>query len=134
MNLQQLHAYIGYRRKAKHRHGHGVHSPFMYALVRSVFSARKEKGEPHSRQERIRRRLSAFCEAQGLKLLPVKEMDDLILYEERCIALLAQPHANAALWRQLQESRHTKVTADCWTLGLALAVPHLQRQQYVVKI
>jgi hypothetical protein len=134
MNLQLLRAYIAYRRKAKHRKGHGVHSPFMYELVRSVFLAKKEKSEPENRSERIRTRLNVFCEKKNLQLVQVKEKNDLIFYTENCIALLAQPSENAELWEFLQEHKSTKVTADCWKFGLAISATHLQKQAYVVKL
>ncbi len=134
MNLQQLQAYIAYRRKAKHRKGHGVHSPFMYELVRSVFWAKKTTDEPRNKQERIVERLSVFCHKYGLLLIQVQNTNDLNFYKENCIVILARPRTNMELWHSLVENENTRVTADCWKLGLALAVPHLQKQNYTLII
>ncbi len=134
MSLQRLRAYIAYRCKARHRNGHGIHSPFMYELVRTVLFAKKTVNEPRNKQERIRLRLEDFCEKKNLKMVLIKERSDLLFYNENCIALLAQPHANTELWHLLSANENTQVTADCWQFGLALAIPHLQKQSYVIRV
>lgn len=134
MNLQLLRAYLAYRLKAKHRHGHGIHSPFMYELVRSVLFAKKEKHEASSRQGRTAARLSAFCAKHRLTPMEVRETNDLHTYAKGCIALLEYPHKNAELWQRLAEHTHTTVTANCRAFGMALAVPHLHKQQYTIAL
>ena len=48
--------FVKYKLTAKHKHGHGIHSPFVYTLLREVIEG-KEKPDKFAKIEGIRKKL-----------------------------------------------------------------------------
>jgi hypothetical protein len=133
MNLRLLQAYISYCLHARHRNGHGIHSPFMYEFARSVFFAPRKAGEARCRQERTAARVAAFCERRGLRCIAVAGKKDVADFGEGSIAMLRQPYRHPDLRQLLEQHQSARVAVDCRSWMIVFAVSALQKQKYVVR-
>ena len=144
---------IGAHIHVRHWRGHGIHSPFMYGIVRNVFMKSRITGGDTALYEALRgerigkknavklQNLYTHCRMDGytLVLLPDVTMETVVATAREaaarrgCLVLLS-PHRSARcrrLARQIRE-HYPCVSVDRRLMMIYFFNPKLQPQHYII--
>lgn len=105
-----------------------LHSPFVYKLYTEVITS-SAKGAPKRRFEEVVWRLERHYGVvakrdEGMAEIHCPEVSFLVV---------DHPHRNENHWGKIIDSPHWQVTLDLFTVGIAVANPHLSKQHFLLR-
>ena len=107
-----------------------LHSPFVYRIYTEVFTSRCP-GRGHSAAD-IRWRLEEYyglphsADASPAAHGPLHTVDGVYL-------IVDHPHRDEGRWHSLVEDPSWQVTLDLFSVGVAIANPHLSKQHFILR-
>ena len=105
-----------------------LHSPFVYGLYTEVLFARAE-GCPKERFEavvwRLERRYGVTAERGG-NTASLETSDGRFL-------VVDHPHRNEPAWQAIIADSQWQATIDLYSVGIAVANPHLSKQHFILR-
>lgn len=105
-----------------------LHSPFVYDLYTEVLCSRAE-GAPRDRFEATVWRLERHFGVTASRDGGVAELHS----PEASFLVVDHPHRDEGRWHSLVEDPSWQVTLDLFSVGVAIANPHLSKQHFILR-
>ena len=105
-----------------------LHSPFVYRLYTEVLTSRCP-GHGRSAADILWR----LEEYYGLSHFPLSTFHFPLSTPDGDFLILDHPHRDVGRWRELVDSPEWQVTLDLFTVGVAVANPHLSKQHFILR-
>lgn len=105
-----------------------LHSPFVYRLYTEVLCSRAEEA-PKGRFEEVVWRLERYYGVPASRGDGVAELHS----PEASFLVVDHPHRVEGRWQALVDSPEWQVTLDLFSVGLAVANPHLSKQHFILR-
>ena len=105
-----------------------LHSPFVYELYTEVLCSRAE-GAPKGRFEEVVWRLEQRYGATSIRGEGTAELHSA----KASFFVFDHPHRNEKHWEEFVDSPNWQVTLDLFTVGIAVANPHLSKQHFILR-
>ena len=105
-----------------------LHSPFVYGLYTEVLFSRAE-GAPHGRFAEVVWRLERRYSVHADRSSDTTTLDTT----DGRFLVVDHPHRNEERWQSIITDPQWQATIDLFSVGIAVANPHLSKQHFILR-